>query len=259
MIVEKSHKSFMSKILKDCRTLNATTFQSPSTVLSLTCKSLGGTATSRNHHQISGDTAKSPLFTNPLIISPKEDTVKLVLFARHLDCITDLSSNSCPLGPVQTQLTRIDGKFYRTINLPSVHKQVLFRNARGKTNLIVSGIQYMFERVFFGQCCLPNTFIRIVTIQIVETFTKKQAINCIHDVILQARVRKSGRKKVGLFIPMIDIIRTESAPLKPNFSCEKFYSSGTFFLTKKINQLQKIPKLEIFEQSRKKRDSLHVL
>ena len=41
------------------------------------------------------------LFTNPIIILPKGDTVKLVIDARNLNSITDLSNNSLPLELVQ--------------------------------------------------------------------------------------------------------------------------------------------------------------
>ena len=50
------------------------------------------------------------LFVNPIILLPKADYVKLVIDARYLNSITDLTNYSRPLEPVQMIMTRINGK-----------------------------------------------------------------------------------------------------------------------------------------------------
>ena len=47
------------------------------------------------------DVELGSLFTNPIIISPKRDTVKLVIDARYLNYTIDLSNYTRPLEPVQ--------------------------------------------------------------------------------------------------------------------------------------------------------------
>ena len=55
---------------------------------------------------------KGSLFTNPIIIPLKGDTVKLVIDVRYLISITDLSNCSWPPEQVQMSLTRLDGVNY---------------------------------------------------------------------------------------------------------------------------------------------------
>ena len=48
------------------------------------------------------------IFLNPLIVIKKNDTIKNVLDARHLNSNTDQSSESWPLEPPATQLAQAD-------------------------------------------------------------------------------------------------------------------------------------------------------
>ena len=89
------------------------------------------------------------LFTNPIIVLPKGDTVKVVIDARYLNSITDLLNYSWHLEPVQMLLTRLDGVYYSTSDLASAYNQVLLSEDNKKlTRFVVSGKQYMFERGF---------------------------------------------------------------------------------------------------------------
>ena len=51
------------------------------------------------------------IFTNPIIILPRGETVKLVIDAQYLNSNIDLSNYSWPLEPVQMLLTRLDGVY----------------------------------------------------------------------------------------------------------------------------------------------------
>ena len=53
-------------------------------------------------------------FINPIIIVPKGEIVKLVIDARYLNSITDLSSYSWPLEPLPVLLTKIQGYYFST-------------------------------------------------------------------------------------------------------------------------------------------------
>ena len=99
--------------------------------------------------EMGSDVEMGSLFTNPIIIPPKGDTVKLVFDARYLNSITDLSNYSWPLEPVQMLLTRLDGVYYTASDLASAYNQVpLSEDAKEPIGFVVGGKQYMFERGF---------------------------------------------------------------------------------------------------------------
>ena len=52
------------------------------------------------------------LFVNPIILIPKIDYVKLVIDARYLNSVTDLTNYSWPLEPVPMIMKRVNGKFF---------------------------------------------------------------------------------------------------------------------------------------------------
>ena len=95
------------------------------------------------------DVEMGSLFINPIIILLKGDTVKLVIDARYLNSITDLSNYSWPLEPVATLLTRLDGVYCTTSDLATAYSQVpLSEDTKKLTSFVVGGKQYMFERGF---------------------------------------------------------------------------------------------------------------
>ena len=99
--------------------------------------------------EMGSDMEMGSLFTNPIIILPKGDTVKLVIDARYLNSITDLSNYSWPLEPAQMLLTRLDGVYYTTSDLASAYNQVpCSEDTKKLTSFVVGGKQYMFERGF---------------------------------------------------------------------------------------------------------------
>ena len=80
------------------------------------------------------------LFTNPIIILPKGDTVKLVIDARYFYSNTDFLNYSWPLEPVQMLLTRLDGVYYTTSDLAPVYNQVpLSEDTTKLTSFVVGG------------------------------------------------------------------------------------------------------------------------
>ena len=55
---------------------------------------------------------------------PKNDYVKLVIDARYLNSVTDLTNNSWPLEPVQMIMTRVNGKIFPVGELSCAFHQV---------------------------------------------------------------------------------------------------------------------------------------
>ena len=58
------------------------------------------------------DDEKGSLSVNPIILMPTNDYVKLAIYARFLNSVTDLTIYSWPLEPVQMIMTRVSGKFF---------------------------------------------------------------------------------------------------------------------------------------------------
>ena len=61
---------------------------------------------------------------NPIIILPKGNIVKLVINARYLNSITNLSRYSCALEPIGSLITKIKLNFFTTSDLCSAYNQV---------------------------------------------------------------------------------------------------------------------------------------
>ena len=127
-------------------------------------------------------------FIIPIIILPKGNTVKLVLDARYLISITDLSQYSWLLEPIGSLLTRFKGNFFTTSDLCSAYNQVpLTEETKQLVSFVIGPKQYTFERGFYGLCGLPNFLSRIMTIHFAPLIRKKQAITYIDDTIMQAQ------------------------------------------------------------------------
>ena len=147
--------------------------------------------------EMGNDVEMGSLVTNPIIILPKGETVKLVIDATTLNSITDLSNYSWPLEPVQMLLTRLDGVNYTTSDLASAYKKVpLSEDTKKLPSFVIDGTQYMFERWFYSLCGLLNFFSRIMTIHFAEMIARKQPMTYIDDVILQARTKLEMWKKL---------------------------------------------------------------
>ena len=128
------------------------------------------------------------LFVNPINLMPKSDYVKLVIDARFLSSVTDLTNYSWPLEPVQMILTRVNGKFFSVSELSCAYHQVpLSPETQKLTSFVIGGREYTYTRGHNGLCGLPNFFIRLMTIQFEPLIKKKQAITYIDYTIMQSQ------------------------------------------------------------------------
>ena len=113
-------------------------------------------------------------FINPIRILLKGNTIKLIVDARYLNSITDLSRFSWPLEPIGSLLTRLKGNFFTTSDLCSAYIQVpINEETKQLVSFVIGPKQYTFERGFNGLCGLPNFFSRIMTIHF-ALLTKKK-------------------------------------------------------------------------------------
>ena len=166
------------------------------------------------------------LFVNPIILMPKNDYVKLVIDARYLNSVTDLTNYSWPLEPVQMIMTRVNGKFFSVSDLSCAYHQVPLSSETQKlTSFIIVGRQYTFKREFYGLCGLPNFFSRLMTIHFDPLIRKKQAITYIDNTIMQSQTR----------VEMFTIINEYHTLLRK--AGLKAVPDKTFFFLKKVKFL----------------------
>ena len=115
--------------------------------------------------EMGDDDDMGSLFVNSIVLMPKNDFFKLVIDARYVNSVTDLTNYSWPLEPVQMSMTRVNGKFFSVSDLScACHQVPLSFETQKLTSLIIGGRQYTFTRGFYGLCGLPNFFSRLMTI-----------------------------------------------------------------------------------------------
>ena len=117
-------------------------------------------------------------FINPIIVLPKGNTVKLVIDARYLSSITDLSRCSWLLEPIESLLTRLKNNLFTTSDHCSAYNQMpLTEETKQLISFVIGPKQYTFERGFYALCGLPNFFSRKMTIHFAPLIRKKTSYN----------------------------------------------------------------------------------
>ena len=165
------------------------------------------------------DDEMGSLFVNFLILRPKSDYVNLVIDARFLNSVTDLINYSWPLEPVQTIMTRVNGKFFSVSDLSCAYHQVpLSPETQKLTSLIIGGRQYTYTRGFYGLCGLPNFTSRRMTIHFEPLIKKKQAITYIDDTIMQSQNKSEMFSIIHEYHKLLRNAGLEAAPEKPSSS-----------------------------------------
>ena len=176
--------------------------------------------------EMGDDDEMGSLFVNPKVLMPKNDYVKLVIDARHLNSVTDLTYYSWPLEPVQMTMTRVNGKFFSVSDLSCAYHQVpLSPETQKLTSFIIGGQQYTFTRGFNDLCGLPNFFSRLMTIYFDPLIKKKQAITYIDDTIMQSQTRGEIFTITNEYHTLLGKAGLKTAPEK------------TFFFPKKVKFL----------------------
>ena len=149
---------------------------------------------------------------------PKNDYVKLVIDARYLNSVTDLTNYSWPLEPVQMNMTRLKGKFFSVSDLSCAYHQVpLSFETQKLTSFIIGGRQYTFTPGFYGLCGLPNFFSRLKTIHFDPLIRKKQATTYIDDIIMQSQTRGEMFTIINEFHTILRKAGLKAAPDKTFF------------------------------------------
>ena len=107
--------------------------------------------------EMGDDDELGSLFVNLIILLPKADYVKLVIDARYLNTIINLTNYSWPLEPVQMIMIRINGKYFTASNFScAYHQGPLSPEIHKLTSFVVGGKQYTYQVGFYGLCGPPQ-------------------------------------------------------------------------------------------------------
>ena len=170
------------------------------------------------------------LFVNSIILLPKADYVKLVINARYLNSITDLTNYSWPLEPVQMIMTRINGKYFTASDLScAYHQMPLSEETQKLTSFIVGGKQYTYQVGFYGLCGLPQWFSRMMAMNFEPLVKKKQAITYL-DSLLQSQTKVHHYTRLSL-TPTER--RTKSRTRQDTLLLEKGKIPGTRYISRR--------------------------
>ena len=119
---------------------------------------------------------------NPLIIIPKEDTIKCVLDARHLNSNTEQSDESWPIEPLAPQLARPNKKYKSAIDLMYAYAHAPLDEDTIKFTGFSSGDKlFAFIRGFYG---LPNFFSKQMSSFFKTLIEQGFALVYIDDILL---------------------------------------------------------------------------
>ena len=98
------------------------------------------------------------LFVNPIILMPKNDDVELVIDARYLNSVTNLTNYSWPLEPVQMIMTRV---IRHVLGIPSSSSEL--------RNTEIDKLHHWWTTIYFHarilrSVCSTNSFTRLIMI-----------------------------------------------------------------------------------------------
>ena len=211
--------------------------------------------------EMGDDDEMGSLLVNPIILMPKNDYVKLVIDARYLNSVTDLTNYSWPLEPVQMIMTRVNGKFFSVSDLSCAYHQVPLSSETQKlTSFIIGGRQYTFTRGFYGLCGLPNFFSRLMTIHFDPLIRKKQAITYIDDTIMQSQTRGEMFTIINEYHTLLWKAGLKAAPDKTFFFLKKVKFLGHVISPDGIQPIVKrVDALRNLKSPQSKRDVMKVL
>ena len=189
--------------------------------------------------EMGDDDEMGSFFVNPITLMPKNDYVKLVIDARYLNSVSDLTNYSWPLKPVQMIMTRVNGKVFSVSDLSCANHQVpLSPETQKLTSFIIGGKQYSYTRGFYGFSGLPNFLSRLMRIHFDPLIKKKQAITYIDDTIMQSQNKKEMFTVINEYHTLLRKAGLKAAPNKTFFFLKKAKFLGHVISQKESNPLR---------------------
>ena len=207
------------------------------------------------------DDEMGSLFVTPIILTLTNDYVKLVIAARYLNSVTDLTNYSWPLEPIQMIMRRVNGKYFSVSELScALHQVPLSFETQKLTSFIIGGRQNVFTRGFYGLCGLPNFFSRLMTIHFDPMIGKKQAITNIDDTIMQSQTRGEMFTIINEIHILLRKAGLKAAPDKTFFFLKKVKFLGHVISPDGIHSIAKrVDALLNLKSPQLKRDFMKVL
>ena len=211
--------------------------------------------------EMGNDDEMGSLFVNPIILMPRNDYVKLVIDARYLNSVTDLTNYSWPLEPVQMIMTRVNGKFISVSDLSGAYHQVpLTFETQKLTSFIIGGRQNTSTRGFYGLCGLPKFFSRLMMIHFDPLIKKRQAITYIDDTSMQSQTRGEMSTIINEYHIPLRKAGLKAAPDKTFFFLKKEKFLGHVISPDGIQPIAKrVDALRNLKSPQSKRDVMKVL
>ena len=197
--------------------------------------------------EMGDDDEMGSLFVSPIILMPENNYVNLVIDARFLNSVTDLTSYSWPLEPVQMILTRVNDKVFSVSDLSCAYHQVpLNPEAKKLTSILIGGKQCTYRRGFYGLCGFPNFFSRLTTIHFDPLIKKKQAITYIDDTIMQSQNKNEMFTVIDEYHSLLRKADRKAAPVKlfflkkVSFLGHVISPEGIQSIAKRVNDLKNL-------------------
>ena len=211
--------------------------------------------------EMGDDDELGSLLVNPIILMPKNDYVKLVIDARYLNSVTDLTISSWPLELVQMIMTRVNGKIFSISDLSRAYHQVpLSTETQKLTSFFIVGRQYTYTRGFYGLCGLPIFFSRLMTIHFDPLIRKNQAIRYIDDTIMQSQNNNEMFTIIDEYHTLLRKAGLKAAPDKSFFLLKKVKFLGHVISPDGIQPIAKrVGDLRNLKSPECKRDVMKVL
>ena len=211
--------------------------------------------------EMGDDDKLGSLFVNPIILLPKADYVKLVIDARYLNSITDLTNYSWQLEPVQMIMTRINCKYFTARDLSCAYHQVpLSPETQKLTRFVIGGKQYTYQVGFYGLCGLLQWFSRMMAINFEPLIKKKKAITYLDDSLLQPHTQAEMFTTIHEYHPLLRKGGLKAAPDKTHLSLRKVKVLGHVISEQEIQPIAKrVKDLQNLKSPESKRDVIKVL
>ena len=211
--------------------------------------------------EMGDDDETGSLFVNPTILMPKNDNVELVIDARYLDSVTDLTNEFCPLEPVQMVMTRVNGKVSSVSDISCAYREIpLSPETQKLTSFIIGGKQCTYTRGFFDLCGLPNFFSRLMTIHFDPLIKKKQAFTYIDDTIMQSQSNNEMFTVINEYHTLLRRAGLKTAPDKTFFLLKKVKFLGHVISPDGLQPIAKrVKDLKNLKSPESKRDVMNVL
>ena len=181
---------------------------------------------------------KGNTFINPVIILAKGESLNIVLDARYLNSLIDESKCNWPIEPIQVILTKINGKYFTTADMPLYNQMPLDEQSRRLTQLVIGNQQYEFNRLFYGISIGPAAFSAFMSKIFRPLILKKNAINYLDDIFMQSQTKEEMFTGLEQYHKILQNENLKAAPDKSHFFLTRVKFLGHYIERNTITPLK---------------------